>query len=328
MRRLLVRVLVLALIVVAALFTFLWSYRPGLDAYTAYLAAPAPPDSTRFTATWLGVTALLLRDGEHAVLIDPFFTRPPGVVNLLLDRPIAPNEALIRDWLQRLGVARLDAVLVSHSHYDHAMDAGVVARLTGAVLIGSPSSLQIGRGAGLDEDRLIGVESAQTVGPFNIQFIESRHAGATGGQPTGEISAPLQTPARYLDYKLGGAYSILIQHAQGALLHHGSAGFVPGALANHRADVVFLGAALIDDLPTYLQHTVDAVGAQRVIPTHWDDFTRPLDAPLKPFPVVVRLDRFFEDMARLRPGVQVQTLALGQPVELFAAAATSSRISP
>ena len=319
------RVLLMLLLAVIGFLAFQWNYRPGLAAYTAHQVPAAAADSTRLTATWLGVTALLLRDGEHAVLIDPFFSRPPGFLNLVLDREIAPDETLIRDWLERLGVQRLDAVLVSHSHYDHAMDAGVVARLTDAVLIGSPSTLQIGRGAGMSENRLIGVEpgAPQNLGPFSIRFIESRHAGATGGKPTGDITAPLQTPARYLDYKLGGAYSILIQHPQGTLLHHGSAGFIPGALANYEADVVFLGVALIDELEPYLRETVDAVGARRMIPTHWDDFTRSLEAPLKPFPVVVRLDHLFEDMARLRPQTQVQTLLLAQPVELFPDAAST-----
>ena len=102
--------------------------------------------------------------------------------------------------------------------------------------------------------------------------------------------------------------AIVIEHPQGRILHHGSAGFVPGALDGQRADVVFLGIAMIGDLEPYLRETVDAVGASRVIPVHWDNFTLPLDKPLEPFPFVVRLDDFFANMRRLRPAIQVQTL--------------------
>jgi len=300
---------------VAAAFYFV---RPGLPQYAEHRYAQAAAPGA-LTATWFGVTAVLLSDGAHALFIDPFFTRPEGFFNLVRNREIAPDEALIASWLRRAGVTKLDAVLVSHSHYDHAMDAGVVARLTGARLLGSASTANIGRGAGLPEAQLQVVASGDAVelGSFRVTFVESKHAGATGGAPTGDIVGPLAPPARYLDYRQGGTYSILVEHAQGRVLHHGSAGFVPGVLKLRRADVVFLGIALLPDLPTYLAEVVDAVGARRIVPVHWDDFTRSLDRPLLPFPLVVDLDGFFDAVGRLRPDLQVQTLEAGAPVALF-----------
>lgn len=310
----------LALFLLGLVFMAAWYERPGLGEYHANLmprTQQAHPLALR--ATWLGTSAVLLSDGRNAVLVDPFFTRPPGLLNLVMDRQIEPDTAVIQRWLDRLEVKSLDAVLVSHSHFDHAMDAGVVARLTGARLVGSPSTLNIGRGAGLAPDHLVLAESTEPLrfGDFRIRFVPSAHAGATGGRPTGEISAPLAVPAHYMDYKQGGTYSIVIEHPQGRILHHGSAGFVPGALDGQRADVVFLGIAMIGDLEPYLRETVDAVGASRVIPVHWDNFTLPLDKPLEPFPFVVRLDDFFANMRRLRPAIQVQTLLPDRTVVLF-----------
>lgn len=316
----LARVLILLVVALSVLFMAAWYERPGLGEYHANLITKArPAHPVELTATWLGVTALLLRDGEHAVLIDPFFTRPKGLLKMALNSNIAPDEALIGEWLKRLQIEKLDAVLVSHSHYDHAMDAGVVARLTGAQLVGSESTLNIGRGAGMDPAKLTPINTTQTLtfGKFGVNFIASAHAGATGGEPTGDIEKPLHTPARYFDYKLGGVYSILIDHPQGSLLHHGSAGFVPGALDGRHADVAFLGVAMIDKLDPYLRETVDAVGATRVIPTHWDDFSKPLNDALVPMPFVVHLDDFFDDMRKLRPSIQVQTLLQGEPAVLF-----------
>ncbi|WP_165797328.1 MBL fold metallo-hydrolase [Solimonas fluminis] len=322
LRGLLIAVVVLLGLLALAL-SWLRTQAPGLEAYQAhrYEAAPRPG---ALTATWYGVSALLLCDGEHAILIDPFFTRPEGLLPLVLNRAIEPDEPRIAAALLAARIDKLDAVLVSHSHYDHAMDAGVVAKLTGAMLLGSASTANIGRGAGLPDGRIRRVEPGEpiTVGRFRIRFIASRHAGASGGRPTGDITAPLRTPAHYLDYKLGGTYSILVEHPQGSVLHHGSAGWEPGALAGLHADLVFLGVALVDDLPAYLRETVDLVGARRIVPVHWDDFTLPLDQPLRPFPLVVRLDRFFSGMAQ-RPEIQVQTLELGREATLFPASVPS-----
>jgi L-ascorbate metabolism protein UlaG (beta-lactamase superfamily) len=290
-----------------------------MDEYREHHFVATTPAAGAVTATWFGVTGVLLSDGTHSIFIDPFFTRPRGLMNLLRNVAITPDEAVIGDWLKRAGVSKLDAVLVSHSHYDHGMDAGVVARLTGAKLLGSESTANIGRGAGLPDTQLQIVQSSEpiTVGSFTITFVESKHAGATGGAPTGDITAPLQPPAHYLDYKQGGTYSILVEHAQGRVLHHGSAGYVPGALKLRKADVALLGVAIMPETSAYLAETVDAVGATVVVPIHWDDFSRPLDEALKPFPFLVRLDHFFEDMRELRPAVRVQTFELGKPAVLF-----------
>lgn len=281
--------------------------------------APAKPGD--LTATWYGVSAVLLQDDRNALFIDPFFTRPPGLLRMLTDREIAPDEDLIRQVLSQTDVPKLDAVIVSHSHFDHAMDAPLVARIMDADLVGSESTANLGRGAALADGRLKVPRPGETLryGRFSVRLIESRHAGASGGRPTGMIGQPLKTPAHYSDYRLGGTYSILIEHPQGRVLHHGSAGYLPGALQGERADVVFLGIALLPQLRPYLQEVVDAVGARRVIPVHWDNFTRPLSEPLRPFPFAVWLGRFFDRMEEQRPELQVQTLPLGEPVALFPA---------
>ena len=317
--RLLVVFLLFALTGGAGTAAWMSFHRPGLEEYAAHRYVSPPAGERALTATWLGTTAVLLSDGEHSLMVDPFFTRPEGWLRLMTNRQIAPDEEIIARGLSKVRLANLAAVLVSHSHYDHAMDAAVVARLSGAVLAGSESTANIGRGGGLPDAqiRVIKNNEPMTFGSFTVTFIPSRHAGATGGRPTGDITAPLKSPARYLDYKQGGTYSILVEHALGAVLLHGSAGFVSGALKGRKADVVFLGIALREDLGAYLVETVDEVGAQRVIPTHWDDFTRSLNKPLIPNIAGVHLRDFFEDMARDRPDLQVQTLEFGEPVVLL-----------
>lgn len=316
-RRIVAALAAAGLLAVGGSAAWLLALRPARDArlLEAHRMPVAPPAAGALTATWFGTTSVLLRAGDDALMIDPFFTRPEGLWPLVRNATIAPDEAEISRWLQSAGVERLHAVLVSHSHYDHAMDAGVVARRTAAVLVGSPSTANIGRGAGLDEAHISvpnGSEPLQ-LGPFRVRFVESRHAGATGGAPTGDIAQPLIPPARYLDYRQGGTYSILVEHPSGAVLHHGSAGYVAGALRGLHADTVFLGAALVEAPGPYLAEVVDAVGAHRVVLVHWDDFTRSLERPLRPMPVVVNLAALFDALAR-RPGLDVSVPQLNRPI--------------
>lgn len=300
--------------------------RGPFEAHLASVVEAPPATESGLSISHWGVSAILISDGTTSLFIDPFFSRPEGLIALATNALIPPDPEKIQHGLNAAGVDHLDAVLVSHSHYDHAMDVGIVANLTGATLMGSESTLNIGRGAGMAPAALALAEPGepQLFGDFRVTFIPSRHAGATGGTPTGDITAPLRPPAHYMDYKLGGAWSILIEHPLGRILHHASAGWLDGALSRFQADTVLLGVSLIDDLDTYLRQTVDAVGASRVIPVHWDDFTRPLTADVRPMPVVVDLPKFFQDMTTLRPNVQVLTLPLGQPTRLPAPVSTNN----
>jgi len=266
-------------------------------------AAPGPEDQRPVTATFLGVSTVLLRDGETAILTDGFFSRP-GLARTLFGR-LAPDEARIAEALEQAGVTRLAAVAVVHSHYDHAMDAGEVALRTGAVLVGSRSTAQVGRGAGLSEERILVPEPGEALqfGAFTLWMVPTAHIAGSGGPPLpGEIREPLVPPARVGAWREGRSLGVLVEHPRGRVLVQGSAGFLPGGYRSERADVVFLGVGGLGRKEPayrerYLREVVDAVGARRVVPIHWDDFTRPLGAPLVPFPRLV--DRFDETMESL-----------------------------
>jgi L-ascorbate metabolism protein UlaG (beta-lactamase superfamily) len=259
--------------------------RPDVGAYRAL--APAGPAAGALRARFLGVSTILLGDGETTILSDGFFSRP-GLLRTLFAR-IEPDPTRIGRALERAGIRSLAAVLVVHSHYDHAMDAPEVARRTGAIVVGSPSTANIARGAGLAEDRIRIAIPAEPLelGRFRVTAVPGRHF--PHGIAMGEIREPLVPPARATAYLEGGSTSYLVEHGGRSLLIHGSAGYREGALRGHRADVVFLGVGLLatrDDAyrDAYWREVVSAVGARRVVPIHWDDFYRSLDEPLAALP--------------------------------------------
>ncbi len=234
---------------------------------------------------FLGVSTILFDDGETAIMTDGFFSRPSRTT--LVTGKIAPDKNIIASCLSRSGVTRLAAVIVTHSHYDHVMDAPEVARRTGAILVGSKSTANVGRGWGLDDKqiKIVGDGDQVDFGNFHITFVRSQHAPTmfTGGN----IDRPLVPPVRATRYREGESFSVFITHSGRTMLVQASAGFEKDALKNRQADVVFLGIGALGKQShafqeTYWRETVTSVNARRVIPVHWDDFMRPLDQPLVP----------------------------------------------
>jgi L-ascorbate metabolism protein UlaG (beta-lactamase superfamily) len=170
------------------------------------------------------------------------------------------------------------------------MDSAVVARRTGAVLVGGETAVNVGRGGDLSEDRLCVVTPGEprTYGAWTLTFVVSDHCPPD--RFPGTIDEPVRPPVRAGAYRCGEAWSILVAHDSGRrALVQGSAGFVPGSLEGRPAEVAYRGVGqlgVLDEgyLHDYWQHTVRAVGARRVVLTHWDDFFRPLDQPLRALP--------------------------------------------
>jgi L-ascorbate metabolism protein UlaG (beta-lactamase superfamily) len=250
-------------------------------------------------------------------MTDGFFSRP-GVGRLLFGR-IAPDEATIDRELKRLGIGKLAAVVPMHSHYDHAMDSPIVAQRTGALLVGSASTINIGRGLGLPEDRMAVMTPGGVIefGAWKLTFIASRHSPTafSSGESGESITTPLTPPARATAWREGTVWSLLVEHNSGAsFLVQGSAGFVPEALKDRHADTVFLGVGTLGKKSEayraqYWDEVVKRVGASRVIPIHWDDFSKPLKEPLQPMSVLA--DDFavtMVDLARYaqRDGVELR----------------------
>lgn len=297
--------------------------RPDLGTYEDYFDAPSAAPNASLTVTWAGVATLLIDDGESAILTDGFFSRP-GLLDVATRR-LTPSKPRIDGCLERLRVGRLEAVLPVHTHYDHAMDSAVVAERTGARLVGGQSAAQVGRGHRLPENRLVVVSPADPValGAYEVTLIEGDHCPPD--RFPGVITRPVVPPVKVSAYRCGEAWSTLVHHrpSDRRMLIVGSAGFIPGALAGHRADVVYLGVGQLGLQPepylaNYWQETVRTVGARRVVLIHWDDFFRPLHEPLRALPYAADdLDVSMKVLSRLAhdDGVALHLPTLWQPAD-------------
>ncbi|MFN4327529.1 MAG: MBL fold metallo-hydrolase [Limnobacter sp.] len=298
----------LMLLMLGGLLALALGNAPGLSAITGSSIEPAR-QAAQVRSVFLGTSSLMFTDGTTTWMLDGFLSRPalPQVMFTRLEVNHARVDEAASHAFERLGVSPgLSAVLVAHSHYDHAMDAPYLAQRFGARVIGSPSTRQIALGQNCP-DSLIQVFKAGdriALGDFTVEVIGSAHAptGYTGGV----VSTPLRLPAHALAMKEGGSFAFAVYHRSHGLqplaLIQPSAGFVPGQNAPFKADTVYLGIGGLGKLTEqqvaqYWANVVAAPQAKRVLLIHWDDFTQPLmrdglETALKPMPYAVdRMDR-------------------------------------
>lgn len=230
--------------------------------------------------TYLGTNTLLFHQGDTSILVDPHFSRP-GMLNLL--GKIKPDPQIIAENLARFEIHRLDGILLTHTHYDHALDAAEVLRQTGGALFGSESAINLAQGAGLDEHACVQVTLQQVfaIGGLPIRFHPARHVEFPAPMrwlmpAERQISQPLHPPTWFWRYQAGHTLAIQV----GRTLVFGSAGFIPGAYQDLEVETVILGIGGLDlKSPIYLhqfyRETVLGSGARQVFLSHWDNFFGP-----------------------------------------------------
>ena len=328
--------LTIVVAVAAIAVALLWRDRPSIDAISWPEPTFTSAESTdTVTVTWLGVTSLLFDDGETQILIDGFFSRP-SLFDMLLNRPVNNDAPGINYILNEFRMRRLAAIIPVHSHFDHAMDVGAIANRSSASILGSESTAQIARGAGVPEDQIMVISETETIefGEFRVTLRPSGHAplGWRGSVPLdGTIDEPLEMPQPITALRMGGAYTIIIEHPQGTALIQGSAAFKKYDLQGTSADVVFLGVGQLRGLgrafaELYWQHTVTATGSHSVYPIHFDDYLQPFGTVLLPPKIIDNFETtagwLQEFRNRWDNDVSLFLPKFGKPIAIFAQPAT------
>jgi L-ascorbate metabolism protein UlaG (beta-lactamase superfamily) len=290
------------------------------DALRAHTVRTTTADRTGggISITWMGTAGFFITDGASSFYIDPYVSRHP-LRKIALGSPLRSRTDLVECWMGRTGGRSADAVLVSHTHFDHVLDAPSFAARTGAVLCGSESTAWVARSAGLPPDRVktIGGTESLTFGKFRIKVIESVHGPALLGRIPypGAITGPVALPAPASAYRLGGVFTFLIEHPHGSILHHGSAGCVPGMYRDIRANLLLLGIGGRGDTRAYLEETALRIHPHALVPVHFDCFFKPLDAPLAFLPRV-RFAEFVREAGDAGFSANLKVLPVGEAVRL------------
>lgn len=243
------------------------------------------------TITFLGTTTLLFDDGKDQILFDAHLSRP-SIMKMLFCK-LKTDQKIVDSILKKHPVDRLKGIFISHSHYDHVLDMPYISNKTGAHVYGSESTLNIGRGGDVPEERLHCFIPGQeiTIGDFKIKVFASKHSKAAWfnndiGQ---KIEKPLRQPATRKDFKEGGSFDFLITNGGKSYLIRPSFNYVENELNGVNAYIVFLGVAGLAKASKeveekFFHETVEKVKPAFVVPIHWENFMVGLNKPIKKMP--------------------------------------------
>jgi L-ascorbate metabolism protein UlaG (beta-lactamase superfamily) len=292
----------LTLIVIAAVLT---------------LGAAQGGDTRRVQLKYLGTAGWEISDGKTVVLIDPFLSRPR--MNTPND-PVSPTDTrplFTMDDLAQSDTAvidthiqRADFILITHTHFDHALDMPYIAQKTGATVIGTESTYHYARSMGITPDKLIaarGGEDYQFDG-LSIKVIPSLH-GVLGRRPflaSALFPANAKPPFRFRDLLIeGGTVAYLIRLNGRQLLAFGSMNYIEREVEGLRPDVVLIGAMPERrEIYDYTGRLLRALGYPRlVLPTHWDRFNVTFEVSQEP--AVERVQSFVTEVKAASPKTTV-----------------------
>lgn len=303
----------------------MWSRYPPLTLIVTVtvltLGAAQGGDTPPVQLKYLGTAGWEITDGKTVVLIDPFLSRPrmvtPNDDTLPSDtRPlftmddIAQSDTAVID----AHIQRADLILITHTHFDHALDLPYIAHKTGATVIGTESTYNYARSSGITGDKLMVVRGGEDYefGGLSIKVIPSlhgvlRHAPFLRRDPNAPLAPALfpanaKPPFRFADLRIeGGTVAYLIRMNGRQILAFGSMNYIEREVEGLRPDVVLVGAMPERrEIFDYTGRLLRALGYPRfVLPTHWDRFN--VTYGVSQEPAIQRLQSFLLEVKATSP---------------------------
>lgn len=226
---------------------------------------------------WLGVSGYRISFEGKTLFVDPYVSRVP-FSDLLRRRPTLPDSGALDRFVRAPG--EVAGVLVGHTHFDHAVDAPAIARRFGCKAYGSDSLVRLMDLHG-QADQTVEVEPYRTyeLGPFEVSFTPSVHSKLLLGLAVpydGDLTCEHLDALSPAAYRCGQVWGISIEVAGLRFYHQGSANLIDDAVRERGVDVFLAGVAGRSFTDDYWRRILPLLDPEVIVPTHYDNFFRPL----------------------------------------------------
>jgi L-ascorbate metabolism protein UlaG (beta-lactamase superfamily) len=257
---------------------------------------------------WLGVSGYRMTYEGRTLFVDPYVSRVP-LSSVIRRRPAVPDPAMIDRFIG--SPPDVVGVLVGHTHFDHAVDTPAVCKRFGCRAYGSGSLVRLMALHGLAE-QAVEVEPYKTyeLGPFTVSFTPSLHSKLVLGLAVpfdGELTCDHLDGLSPSAYRCGPVWGIRIDAGGASFYHQGSANLIDDAVKARDVDFFLAGVAGRGFTPDYWKRILRRLEPRTVVPTHYDDFFRPLSAQMG-FSTNVNLAQVPEEIAAVSGDFAVAAL--------------------
>ena len=181
-------------------------------------------------------------------------------------------------------------------------------------------------------ERAVEVEPYRTyeLGPFEVSFTPSVHSKLLLGLAVpydGELTCDHLDALSPGAYRCGQVWGITIEVAGLRFYHQGSANLIDEAVRERGVDVFLAGVAGRSFTDDYWQRILPRLDPRAVVPTHYDNFFRPLGEQME-FVANVQLARLPEEIGAVSRDFELAGAAALGPSTLAAAWRRSARPCP
>jgi L-ascorbate metabolism protein UlaG (beta-lactamase superfamily) len=290
---------------------------PGLAAPAVAAGRSAPAGRTRTqeanaaaTFRWFGTAGWRIDIGARTVLVDPYLSRhKTGLFDGGMNpaTPLTVATSTVAEY-----VGRPETVLVTHSHWDHFNDVPHIATTTGARVIGTMTTYQLGLACGIPSGQLGVVKGGEVLdfGDYSVEVVaslHSRNAAYSIGIPGVRLSQPPK-PATVADLPEGDtlAYQLTIRNGP-AVFFMGASDFAERNVTGLTPDIAMIAMASSTATYEYVPRLLEALDyPEIVVPVHWDNFETELRNPPPVAPADrQRLEAMIEAIRRTAPRTSI-----------------------
>ena len=262
------------------------------------------------TFRWLGTSGWRIDIGAKTLLIDPYLSR---FSTGLFDGQFNPDTRLTVD-VERIAdhPGSPQAILVTHTHWDHFNDVPHIAGQSDARVFGTLTAYHLGLAYGLPPAQLSPVKGGEVLdfGEYAVEVVAALHSrnGSYSMAFPGVRTTVPDKPATVADLPEGDtlAYQVTVKGGP-SVFFMGASDFVERNLTGLNPDVAMIAMPSTDVTHDYVPRLLAALNRPAtVVPVHWDNFEVPLTNPPTTTPDdQKRLDAFLAAVREAAPRTKI-----------------------